>query len=143
VARRGPNAKFSIVVEGLDRLHGLDNTVHTRQRQFLDATAKRVAANIALKAPGGPGGSVGASFHATLLTDTVASVASHHPGAKALDRGAYIAPKHGQKVVRWFSGGEPQFARFVRLPARRYVRAGLRNRNQLAAQEFDQIMRGL
>lgn len=142
MARRA-QAKFGIVVEGLDKLEHLDGDLRSRQTVFLDRTVKHLARNIAEKAPGGPSRSVGRSIYGRVLTDTVGAVGSDHPGAKALDRGAYIAPKHGQKAVRWFKDGQPQFAKYVKLPARRYFARGLRTRNQVAAAEFNRTMDGL
>jgi hypothetical protein len=142
MARRA-QTKFGIVVEGLDKLEHLDGDLRSRQHQFLDHTVKRLARNIAEKAPGGPERSVGRSIYGRVLTDTVGAVGTDHPGGKALDRGAYMAPKHGQKAVRWFKDGKPQFAKHVRLEARRYFARGLRTRNQVAAQEFEREMKGL
>lgn len=137
---RRERTSFNIQIDGIDKLVALDAGIHTRQRLFLDRTVNQLARNIAAKAPGGPTRSVGRSIYGRLLTDTVGAVGSKHPGAKALDRGAYIAPKGGKKAVRFYVDGQPQFAKFVRLPARRYFASGLRTRNQVARTEFERAM---
>lgn len=142
MARRA-RTSFGIQVEGIENLVALEDDLGLRQRQFLDRTVTQLAANIAAKAPGGPGRSVGRSIYHKVLTDTVGAVGSNHPGAKALDRGAYIAPRRGHKAVKFQVDGQDVFAKYVRLPARRYFSRGLRTRNQVAAREFARTMDGL
>lgn len=138
-----PRTSFAIQINGLDGLERTAGDVGVRQRRFLDRTVTELASNIADKAPGGPTRSVGRSIYHKVLTDTVAAVGSNHPGAKALDRGAYIAPRPGRKAIKFEVDGQDVFATFVRLPARRYFARGLRTRNQVAAREWERAMSSL
>jgi hypothetical protein len=116
------------VPASLDRL---PETLARRQPVFLKKLADGVAEEIATQAPGGPAGKIGRSWRGELLSADEAQVVSSQPGAKALDVGAYIHPRHAgrgnRRPVIKFDG---VYRPYARIPARHYVRKALARRRR-------------
>lgn len=91
-----------------------------------------MSVEVAKRAPGGPGGKVGRSFHAVGQ-----AVVSSFRGAKALDVGAYIVPKKRQTksgrrpMLRFQGEGGVVFRPSARIPAHHYIRSALRRRRSV------------
>jgi hypothetical protein len=140
-SRRSSGIQFKIDIEGLDQLDRLPGQLQRGQRVFMDRLVDRLADDVSRKAPGGAGGSVGRSMRGQAVSDTHGFIESNHPGAKALDRGAYIVGKNSpKKLLRFQVNGEVVFARFVRLKPRHYVARGLRTRKATAASVFSDTL---
>jgi hypothetical protein len=128
----------TVEIDGLERLLKEPVMSEPARRSFVDRGMKILAKNVAAAAPGGPDGSLGRSIYGYALSADRGIVGSTHPGAKALDRGAFITPRSG-KAIRFEIDGQPVFARYVRLKARRYFRKGLENAGQVLQQEFNRM----
>jgi hypothetical protein len=128
---------FSLQVEGLGRLEGLPGEIENAQQEFLDLTSQSLAASVAAAAPGGSGGSIGRSIYGRATSSSTAVIGSAHPGARALDRGAFIVPRHG-KALRFQVNGQTVFAKWVRREPLHFFARGLRNRNQIVRAAFEQ-----
>jgi hypothetical protein len=100
-----------------------------RKNRLLDEAAAGMTVEVAKRAPGGPGGKIGRSFHSI-----GPSVVSAHPGAKALEYGAFVQAKRRQTrtgrpaAIRFQGSSGPVYRRFVRIPAKHYVRKALGKR---------------
>jgi hypothetical protein len=127
---------YSVSVEGLSKLTRIPGGLDKAQREFLGEAVDELAEEVGKAAPGGRGGRVGRTWRGRTISSTRGVVESSHPGAKALDRGAYITPKKG-KVLRFTVGGQERFARFVRLPATNYTKRGLRKRGTIIRKAYE------
>jgi hypothetical protein len=134
MARRG-NDTVGVEIKGLERLAREPVMDAGKERLFLDRGVKQLAKNVAAVAPGGPDGSVGRSIYGYAFSDTRGVVGSQHPGARALDRGAFITGHNG-RVLRFEIGGETVFARYARIRARHYFNKGLKDAGQVLQAEF-------
>ncbi len=129
---------MDIKIEGVKKLsEDIPHNLKTGQREFVRKFADAMAQEITKASPKGH----------ILWTGEVkgkdsAVMSSKHPGAKALDKGAYIAAKKG-KSLRFSSGGREAFPKFVRLPARHYTRKALRSRNRIATKLWKQFVDGI
>ena len=134
MARR--QSRFRVSVEGLSELAALPDWLDSGQREFLRKAADRLAESIAEAAPGGTSGRIGRATRGRVLSPTRAEVVVEHPGARALEYGAYIAPKRG-KTLRFKIGGETVYVRGgVRIKARAYAKRGLRARGRIVRGAF-------
>jgi hypothetical protein len=122
-----PNA--SIRVEGLSKLEQIPGWLDDGQRQFVERISHRLADQMQLESPKSH-----IPFTARVLDSNSAKIESTHPGAKALDKGAYISGK-GHKL-KFQVDGRLVFAKFVRLAARNYTKKALRQRNKITADEY-------
>lgn len=128
---------YKVSIDGLDRLEKLPAELSQAGRAFLIDAIEDLKDEVASVAPGGAAGSVGRSFFADIIIPAaVARIASDHPGAKALDKGAYIR-RTGWRPVRFYVGGQAVFARWVRLKPLRYMQKGLRHRNAIVGDAFE------
>lgn len=123
----------------------LGSEIARREPRLYAEAARGMAAEVARRAPGGAGGRVGRSFFAR---DNM--VISSHPGARALDVGAYITPKGLRKLgaaelrrqprrLRFQVDGRTVFATSVRIPAKHYVRQALRRRRSIINRAFETV----
>jgi hypothetical protein len=130
-------------------LRKLSSEITRRSGRLYDAAAKGMAAEVARRAPGGAGGRVGRSFFSR-----GGDVIPAHPGARALDRGAYITPKGlrglsgrdlrlQRRRLRFKVDGKTVFAPSVRIPARHYIRQALRKRRSIIDRAFEQVFGGI
>lgn len=129
---------FKVELHGLERATRIPGWLEEGQREFMGKAVRRLRDEVAEKAPGGPQGRIGRSIDGRVISPTTGAIGSSHPGAKALDRGAYIVAKRG-RALRFNIGGETVYRRFVRLPARRFFARGLRYRNRVVAEEFERV----
>lgn len=138
MARRksaGDGGTVRTSIEGLEELSRLPGWIDRGQRRFVERSGERIAEAIAERAPGGKGGSVGRATRSRTLSSTKAEIVVDHPGAKALERGAFIKPKRHTKL-RFTVGGRTVFPRFVRLKGRGYAAKGLRARRKIVNSEY-------
>lgn len=129
MARRKGGNSFNVRVEGLEGLSRMPGFIDSGQRMLLDRGSKGIAAEIAKKAPGGPGGKAGRDVEALTTSSTTALIRSRgFKGARLLDKGGTIRPKRG-KALKLHDG------RFVRgkvfVKGRGYWRKGLRSRSKI------------
>lgn len=120
----------SVKIEGLSQLAELPGFLEEGQVKFVDRIGKRIAHAIEEASP-----KAGIPFEAEAVNSTAIRVVSRHPGAKALDKGAFIKGKG--KKLRFMVGGKQVFTKHVRLKARKYTNKGLRKRNAIVREEFD------
>jgi len=137
--------RFSVTVQGMEKLSKIPGWLEDGQREFLSKGAGRVADEIAKAAPGGKSGRIGRSVGVDVLSDTKAQIEVRHPAARALERGAYIRPKKG-KALRFRIGGRVVFTRKgVKIPAFGYAKKGLKNRGRIMrdayGEAFDDLER--
>jgi len=142
MARRTQQA-LRVDIEGLERLQALPGFLEEGQQRFLELAATRIAGVLAEAAPGGKTGRIGRATKGRALSATLAEVSIEHPGARALDLGAYIRPKRG-KALRFQAAGGMVFSRgAVRLAPRHFTKKGLRKRGAIVRraylEAFDQL----
>lgn len=141
---------FSVGVEGLERAARIPGLLEIAQRQFVHAACESLAEAIGKSAPGGRTGRVGRTWRGYAITDTAGLLESEHPGAKALDQGAYIVPKglrnksfsqirRMRRYIRFRVEGREIFVPAVRLKPTHYVRRGLRPRRQIVLEQFNRF----
>ena len=86
---------FSLTFNGVDKIAELDGRLERAERSMLSRTARGIRDAIRRHAPGGPQGRAGRAVRSRVLSASRALVGSFgFPGAKALERCAWIAPKH-------------------------------------------------
>ncbi len=134
--------KLQLKIEGLERASRIPGWLEDGQRDFFHAALRELSQSVASKAPGGPTGRIGRTIYGRTLSSTVGLIGTEHPGARALDRGAYITAKKG-KVLRFEVDGEEVFTRFVRIEPRRFFARGLRYRNRIVQEQFNRHMGNL
>lgn len=134
---------FQIRVFGLEELEQLELSIDGAKGRFVRGVATDLAAELAAASPDDGGHRLADSWKGRAISDTLASVESDHPAAKARDRGAYIVGKRGQVIRFRNSFGDLVFARFVRQKGTHYTRRGLAKRRVIAEavfeREFDQL----
>lgn len=145
--RKGGNA-FSVSVSGLEELAKIPGFLEDGQRILLGRSTKRIAEEIAKRAPGGAGGKAGRDVEARVLTSKTAVIRSKgFEGAKVLERGGFIRSKRGPGTAVKFKGeaGEVfvRYPRGVRIKARGYFRKGLRTRGKIVREAFAEGFREL
>lgn len=124
-------SEFNVRVEGLAELAQIPGWLEQAQRRFLAKAGDRLADEIRKRAPGGAAGGIGRGTRSRTLSATSAEITVRHPGAKALEQGAYIEPKRGG-ALRFVVNGEVVFTRRpVRIAPKRYAARGLRNRSKV------------
>ncbi len=121
-------------LEGMSELVKIPGGLEDAQRDFVRRSGERLRDSIAERAPGGPAGSVGRSFKTFTAGFTRAIIYSDHPGAKALEKGAYIKPRRKGGALRFRDGTFTR--RPVRIPAKKYAERGLRSRSKIVKEEF-------
>jgi hypothetical protein len=118
---------LSFDIKGLEQLLAVPKKLKIGQKAFVDNVTKDVAEAIQKASPKGA-----IPFQGKGLSDNQGLVWSDHPGAKALDKGAFIKPKG--KVLKFRDGGFS--SRPVRLKARKYVRRGLFKKRIILERRF-------
>lgn len=142
MAKRKGGQNFSVAVTGLEELAKIPGFLEHGQKILLDHSTKRIAGEIAKRAPGGAGSKAGRDVQALVLTSTTAVIRSRgFAGAKVLERGGYIRSKRGPGSAIKFVGkdGTTVFVRSprgVRIKARAYFRKGLRTRGKIIREAF-------
>lgn len=129
--KRSGGTNLSVAVDGLDELRRLPGFLDRGQRELLDKGLTGIRDAIALVAPGGPTGRAGRAVKAKTLSSTRGVVGSFDfPGARALERGAFIRPKG--TALRFQVEGRTVFVRRgIRIKARWYHKKGLRGRRRI------------
>ena len=124
-------ANTYIKLEGLAMLEQtIPNWLEEGQQAFVHEIGGKLADAVH---DASPKGSI--PFKGEALDSNTVRIYSVHPGAKALDQGAYIKAKG--KRLKFEIGGRLIFMRAVRLPARKYTKKGLRKRNSIVQTEFE------
>ncbi len=125
---------YDVQIKGIDDLLALSTELERAESQFLSRLSDGLAASITKASPKGH-----IEWKGEVRGKNEAAVYSSHPGAKALDRGAFIQPK-GHPRLRFSSQGREIFPKFIRLPARHYVRKGLRSRSSIATKLWNELI---
>lgn len=123
---------FGITVKGLDRAERLPGQIEVAGHATFATVEEGIVRSVAERAPGGAGGSIGASVYAKRFGAKAARLSSDHPGAKAHERGAYIVPKGG-RALRFADGS---FRMRARLRAKHYFRDGVKAWQGIVAAAF-------
>lgn len=124
---------YQVKLEGLSEMEEkIPNWIDHGERKLVDNIAHRLADSVHDASPKG-----GIPFRGRAVNSSSAEISSNHPGAKALDKGAYIRGKG--KKLKFEVDGRTIFATAVRLAARNYTKKGLRKRNSIAKEEFSKI----
>lgn len=129
--------ELQIRLFGVDELIKLEASVEGAKGRFVRGVASDLADELAAASPDDGGHRLASSWKGRAISDTLASVESDHPAAKARDRGAYIVGKQGQAVRFRNSFGALVFARFVRQKGTHYTRRGLAKRRVIAEAVFE------
>ena len=124
-----------VEVKGLDELEKLADALGDAHDDFLEAVAEETAEEVARLAPGGPDGSAGRAVEGRVERGDIRIGSFSFPGARALERGAYIVPKRNQ-ALRLEGAGGLVTKRPVRLPPRRYHERGFREATKIARRLF-------
>lgn len=139
---------YNVRVEGLSRLAAMPGFLERAQRDLLDRSSKAIGDEVRKRAPGGPDSAIGRDVEARALSSTIAVIRSKgHPGAKALERGAFIRSRRGAgTAIRFNTPSGPIFVRSprgVRIKARGFYRRGLRTRSKHVREAFGQTFGNL
>lgn len=141
---------MSVRVEGGLELAKLPGWLDTGQRALMERAGTRVRDEIRKRAPGGPLGSAGRAVKMKVRTSTTVEIGSStrdFPGARALEKGAYITPKglrgltrrellRQPRRLRITTGGRTTYPVAVRIPAKRYHEKGARTRTKIVKEEY-------
>lgn len=143
MARRGGSGVMRVTLEGnLERANRIPGWIDHAQRRQLERAGDLIEDDVEGKAPGGPGGSIARSVRTRTLSDTRLELVATHPGAKALERGAFIRSNRGRgTAIRFEEAGRTVFVRSprgVRLPALGWFKKGLRQRRRRIREAFDE-----
>lgn len=133
---------LSASVEIPPALEHLDERVARAEQLLLEYAAEDGARELAKQAPGGPGGAIGRTAHPKIVSSSESQSVVTHPGAGALDKGAFITPRglkgksmaelrRQKKRLKFTVDGKVVFAPFVRLKPRRFVRKAERARGRI------------
>lgn len=141
-ARSGTN-RLKVSVEGnMDRARRIPDWLESGQRRSLERAGELLREDVQAAAPGGEGGSIGESVRAIALSSSRLELVSSHPGAKALEQGAFIRSSRGLgTAIRFNAGGRDVFVRYprgTRLPKLQWFRKGLRRRRKRIEQAFNE-----
>lgn len=140
---KGGGKNMSVqITGGLERFEKIPGWLERGPREALRRSGDKIADDIAEKAPGGEGGSVGRAVHSRVLTNTTLEISIDHPGARALARGAYIRSQRGAGTAIRFNAGGPRFIRAPygsRLPKTDYDKKGLRRRRTRMQEAHDEV----
>lgn len=128
---------YEVKINGIKDLMDLGDEVKDAERKFLHRYSDDLAQSITKKSPKGH-----IPWTAVPNSTNTALVASSHPGAKALDKGAYMAPK-GHPRLKFVVQGREVFPKFIRLAPRHYVRKGMRGTRAKAEQIWNQVIEEL
>ena len=119
-------------VKGLDALnHQISAWNKQNKLRFLDGVGHRMSHLITEKSPKGH-----IPFTSKRVQENVVLITSPHPGAKALDKGAYIKAKGGKKL-HFVVDGKQVFVTYVRLKARKYTNKAMRQRRTVIQEEYN------
>ena len=140
---------FGISIKVSQGLIDAQGRVRRHEGRFLTRVAEKSREPLARAAPGGAGGLIGQSLRVVpaLLGRPVSHVRTNHPGADALDRGAWITPaglrdlgeaelRRQKRRLRFEVDGRTVFVPFVRIKATGWVKKGLRPRRRLINEAF-------
>jgi hypothetical protein len=127
--------KVSLNIKGLSAFEDDAEWLETGQHRFLQKITDRIADAVKEASPKGR-----IPFRGHVTSSTLAKIESNHPGAKALDKGAYIRG-HGKKL-RFHVEGRTIFTKAVRIKGTKYVAKGLRKRNKIVTEEYERIFGG-
>jgi hypothetical protein len=130
-------SEFQVRLFGVDELEQLARTLVGVRGRLARELAQGLADALAEASPDDGGHRLADSWKGRALSDELAVVESHHPGAKARDRGAYLVGRRGQPIRFRSAGGDLVFARFVRQKPEHYTRRALAKRRVIAEAVFD------
>lgn len=146
-SKRGGGKSLNVqITGGLERFEKIPGWLERGPREALRRTGRKIGDDIAQKAPGGPSGSVGRAVDSRVLTNTTLQITVDHPGAKALEGGAYIVARRGRGSAIRFNAGGQRFIRApfgARIPAFEYGKKGLRRRRTRMQEAHDEVFRDL
>lgn len=130
-------SSFQIRLFGVDELQRLGVTVRGMRGRLAREIAVGLADELAAASPDDGKHRLASSWKGRAISDTLASVESNHPAAKARDRGSYLVGKRGQALRFRNADGEVVFARFVRQKPTHYTDKALRKRRVVAEAVFE------
>jgi hypothetical protein len=121
-------------IDGLDQFAKLNSLLDDAKREFLDDVAHEGEQAVKVLAPGGPTGKAGRAVKGKVHGGNRLTVGSSgFKGARALERGAFIAPK-ASKALKFASGFVTK--KPVRLKAHRYHERGWARVPSIAKKAF-------
>lgn len=130
----------SVRIEGLAQLERFGSNMERAERIWLERAGRKFQASLTMATPKRTGRMARSWTSDVDMGSRAIRLVNAHPGAKAQDRGAYIAPKR-RKVLRFRGSGGLVFTRGpVRLKAQQFSRKGLRGRGRIMQTEFSRAM---
>ncbi len=121
---------FNVNIKGLEEVQ-LAKVLERGKRPFFQKAGESIADELNRRAPTRK---VNFQSHPSAMG---ADVESRHPGAKAMDRGAFIAPK--RQALKFSVGGETVYTRKpVRIQGTNYVRKALSKRRKILVAAFEE-----
>lgn len=141
---RGGKGRLTVRVEGLEEAARIPGWLETGQEDMQRRAGDKIADDIRLRAPGGPGGKAGRAIHVVPLGSKRIAIESRgFEGARALNEGAYIRSRRGAgTAVRFTVGSSVVFVRYpkgARIKPRRYFEKGLRPRRKRLQEAFHEV----
>lgn len=130
----------NVRIEGMEALNGVADNMDAAIGAFLRSAGARFAMSLAAATPRRTGRMASMWRPEVDASARTLTMVNAHPGAKAVDRGAYIKPKR-RDVLHFTAGGSDIYtSRPVRIKARQFSKKGLRGRGRIMQEEFAKAM---
>lgn len=131
---------LKVSVEGLSRAAEIPHWLEHGQQEALERGAKSIVDDLQRAAPGQ---AIARSIVLVPLTATRVVIEVHHPGGKALAKGAFIRPRV-KKALRFTVGGRVVITRRpVRLQPTGWDKRGLRRKTSRIREAYAEVFSDL